>query len=194
MNIGLVALILGAFAVMGAAAKGTNSQDLATVQSVDLKRYAGKWYEIARYPNRFQKDCVGNTTAEYTLKGEGKLEVVNSCVQQNGLTKTARGVGKIDDKVTNAKLKVRFAPAILSFIPAVWGDYWILELGPNYEYSVIGDPKREYFWILSREPKMDEKLYQEILRRAEKKGFQPGRVQRTSQKIDVIRGDVIDRS
>ena len=189
-----MALIVAAAAAVNAVAQNTDRSDLATVRSVDLNRYAGKWYEIARYPNKFQDDCSGNTTAEYRLKSKAKIEVINSCVQKDGRTKTVKGEARLVDETTNAKLKVRFAPAILSFIPQVWGDYWIIELGREYDYAVIGDPKRDYFWILSRKPSIDEGLYQDILRRAEKNGFQPGRVQRTSQKIDVLRGDIIDRS
>lgn len=165
----------------------------ATVPSVDIKRYVGKWYEIARYPNRFQKDCVGNTTATYSEKSDGKLLVVNECVEKDGTQKTAKGDAKIVDRSTNAKLKVRFAPSFISFLPQVWGDYWVLELDPGYQNVVIGDPKREYLWILSRKPEMDDATYQDLLRKAEAKGFVPSRVERTPQNMSLLKGGVIEK-
>lgn len=166
---------------------------LPTVAKVDLKRYAGKWYEIARYPNKFQEKCVGNTTATYTLKNKGKIEVLNECLKKDGTLDKAKGDAKIIDKTTNAKLEVRFAPAFLSFIPAVWGDYWIIDLDDNYQYAAIGDPQRKYFWILSRTPEMDDTTYQNILRRAEKLGFNPGKVNKTPQNAQAVKGAVVDK-
>ena len=167
---------------------------LATVPSVDLKRYSGKWFEIARYENKFQKQCVGNTTATYAIKTDGKVEVVNECLKKNGEIERARGEARIVDKNTNAKLEVRFAPAALSFISAVWGDYWIIELDDNYQHAVIGDPKRNYFWILSRAPEMNDATYQNILRRAEQLGFNPAKVIKTPQKVEAVKGAVIEKS
>lgn len=164
---------------------------LQSVPSVDLKRYAGKWYEIAKYPNRFQKKCVGNTTANYTLKDNGRIEVRNECVLKDGKTEVAIGEAKINDKNTNSKLKVRFAPGALSWLPFVWANYWIIDLDPDYEYVAIGEPKRNYFWILSRKPTMNDSTYQNILRRAEAMGFDPARVEKTPQSVDVLKGSVV---
>lgn len=185
-------LMVSAFAVISAKAQN-NKGDLPTVSKVDLKRYSGKWYEIARYPNKFQKKCVGNTSANYTLKGENKVEVTNECLQKDGTTDKATGEAKIVDKTSNAKLEVRFAPAILSFIPGVWGDYWIVDLDENYRYSVVGDPKREYLWILSRTPELEEPTYQAILRRVEKLGFNPGKLNKTPQNVQAVKGAVVDK-
>jgi apolipoprotein D and lipocalin family protein len=174
------------------------TQALAAAQPpskpVSAAFYTGKWYEIAKYPNKFQKQCVGNTTATYARKPGNKLEVVNQCVKKDGSLNAARGEAKIVDNVSNSKLKVRFAPSFLSWLPAVWGDYWIIDLGPNYEYSVIGDPGREYFWILSRTPAMSDATYQNILRRSEKMGFQPGKVVKTPQNVESIKGTALPRS
>lgn len=167
--------------------------DLPTVSKVDLKRYAGKWFEIARYPNKFQKKCVGNTMATYTIKSDGKLEVINECLQKDGTVDNAKGEAKIIDKTTNAKLEVRFAPSLLSFIPAVWGDYWIIDLDDNYQYSVVGDPKREYLWILSRTAEINDTTYQNILRRVEKLGFDPGKLVKTPQNAQAVKGAVVDK-
>ena len=163
-------------------ANPANDVQLNTVDSVDLSRYQGKWYEIARYPNRFQKKCVGDTTATYTIKKKGVVEVINECRKENGKIDRAKGKAKVVDKETNAKLKVRFAPAWLSFIPAVWGDYWIIDLDEeNYGYAVIGDPSREYLWILSRTPELDEDTYSKIVERIESNGFNPEKLVKTPQ-------------
>lgn len=179
---------------VSAFAQKKNENDLQTVSSVDLKQYSGTWYEIARYPNKFQDQCVGNTTATYTIKKENKIEVLNQCVKENGTVDKAKGEARIIDKNTNAKLEVRFAPKFLSFISAVWGDYWIIDLDENYKYAAIGDPKREYFWILSREPQLDDMTYQNILRRAETKGFNPAKVIKTPQKVEILKGAVIEKN
>lgn len=156
-------------------------QELKTVQSVDLKRYAGLWYEIARYPNRFQKQCVGNTTAEYVLEDDGDIKVINKCREKDGETETATGEARVVDETTNAKLEVRFAPKFLSFLPFVWGDYWIIDLGEDYQYSVVGSPDRDYLWILSRTPEMSDERYQSILQTVKEKGFDPNKLIKTPQ-------------
>ena len=161
---------------------------LKTVSSVDLNKYAGQWYEIAKYPNKFQKQCVGNTSATYTLKGEGKIEVLNRCLKKDGSMNDAIGEAKVIDKTSNAKLEVRFAPKFLSFLPMVWGDYWVIDLAKDYSYSVIGTPDRKYFWILSRRPEMSDSTYQEILRRAEQQGFLPVKVEKTPQGVASGKG------
>ena len=193
------ALFLPMFLVCAAAVSGQQSGSkgtaaLVTVPSVDLKRYSGKWFEIARYENKFQKQCVGNTTATYSIKTDDKVKVINECLKKNGEVDRALGEARITDKNTNAKLEVRFAPAALSFLSAVWGDYWILELDENYQYAVVGDPKRKYFWILSRAPEMNDATYQNILRRAEQLGFNPAKVIKTPQKVEAVKGAVIEKS
>ena len=172
-------------------AQKNDKPTLQTVPSVDLARYVGKWYEIAKYPNRFQKQCVANTTANYTMKPNGRIEVQNQCLLKNGTTENAVGEAKIADKKTNAKLKVRFAPGALSFLPFVWGDYWIIDLDADYKYVAIGEPKRNYFWILSRTPTLDAATYQNILRRAETMGFDPAKVEKSPQNAEIVKGDVL---
>ena len=148
--------------------------ELEVVPSVDLTRYVGRWYEISRLPNAFQKKCADTVTANYTMRANGKIEVINRCRKASGEYATAKGKAKIVDKKTNAKLKVTF------FWP-FYGDYWILDLGPNYEYAVVGEPGRKYLWILSRSPRMDEALYQQLLQKMAAKGFNTDRMIRTSQ-------------
>lgn len=190
----LFALIIPAVivsAVMSAKAQN-NSLEVKTVPSVDLKRYTGKWYEIAKFPNRFQKNCVGNVTAEYAVNDDGTIQVTNSCLKKDGQYETAVGKAKIADKDSKAKLEVRFAPKVLSFIPLVWGDYWIIDLDQNYQYSVVGEPSKKYLWILSRTPEMNETVYQNILRRLETKGYKPNKLQKTPQNLQTVKGDVIN--
>lgn len=151
-------------------------QPLQTVSSVDLSRYAGRWYEIARLPNRFQKDCASDVMATYTLRGDGKIAVLNQCRKASGEIKKARGVATVADTTTNAKLKV-------SFFWPFSGDYWILDLGPNYEYAVVGEPRRKNLWILSREPGMSEELYRRLLGRAAAQGFDTSRMIRTPHTV-----------
>ena len=175
---GALAIGLTAFV----SAKAQSKTKVKTVPSVDLIRYAGKWFEIAKYPNRFQKQCVANTTAVYNLIGGGNIEVVNSCQTQDGTTDQATGRAKIEDKKTYAKLKVRFAPSYTSFLPFVWADYWIIDLDPNYQYAAVGTPKRDYLWILSRTPQMDENTYEGILNRVRAQGFDTDKLVKTPQK------------
>lgn len=138
---------------------------LETVPFVDLTRYTGKWYEISRYPHRFQEGCVGSR-ATYTLRDDGKIAVLNECFEGSfsGKLRDAKGTAKVVDKKSNAKLKV-------SFFWPFYGDYWIIDLGKEYEYAVVGHPDRTYLWILSRTKKIDEVLYQEILGRIAAKGY-----------------------
>lgn len=153
-----------------------------TVESVDLRAYMGTYYEIARFPNRFQTRCAGDVTATYVLREDGRVDVINRCRTSAGTMTEARGIAKrADQDASGAKLKVRFAPAILSFIPSVWGDYWILGLGPEYSYAVIGDPSRAYLWILSRTPAMPELAYRQAVEIAASNGFDVSRLVKTPQ-------------
>lgn len=157
-------------------------EPLETVAAVDFNRYAGLWYEIARLPNRFERSCASDVTAHYTLLAGGEISVVNQCRKQNGEIKRAVGRARLADKEgAPSKLKVRFAPGFLSFLPFVWGDYWIIELAEDYSYAVVGDPSRKYFWILSRAPRMDEATYQRLVGRADASGFDTSRLIKTKQ-------------
>jgi len=135
---------------------------LEVVSHVELSRYTGTWYEIARYPNRFQKGCT-DTSAAYKLGSDGSLRVLNSCVK-NGALDTAKGKARVVDPTTNAKLKV-------SFFWPFSGDYWIIDLGADYDYAVVSGPDRQYLWILARSPQMEDALYGQILKRLKEQGF-----------------------
>jgi apolipoprotein D and lipocalin family protein len=155
---------------------------LPTQDWVDLERYAGRWYEIARLANRFQEQCAGDVAASYTLRPDGRVTVVNECRRTDGTVTRAEGVARrADAKGPASRLKVRFAPAFLSFLPFVWGDYWIVELDRDYRHAVVGDPSRRYLWILSRRPEMDEATYASLVDRARGLGFDTSRLLRTRQ-------------
>jgi apolipoprotein D and lipocalin family protein len=181
MHMSIVFAIL-ALPVAVSNAQEQSTQPLEVVPTVDLKKYAGVWYEIARLPNWFQKQCVGDVTATYTLLDNGRIKVVNRCRKESGEIDEAEGEAKLSgDDAPNTKLKVRFAPSILSFLPFVWGDYWIIALAPDYSYAVIGEPARKYLWVLSRTPVMDELTLNTILDQIKAKGYDLTSLVRTSQ-------------
>jgi apolipoprotein D and lipocalin family protein len=142
-------------AVMLQSAAAHAQLPVRAIPFVDLNRYLGDWYEIARLPNRFQRECVGDVRATYTRRPDGLLDVMNRCRTAEGETE-ARGVARVVDERAFSKLKVRFAPAWLSWLSPVWGDYWIIGLAPDYSWAVVGEPGRNYLWILSRTPRLDE--------------------------------------
>ena len=168
------------FAALLVRAERKEKEPLRVVPSVDLRRYAGLWYEVARLPNRFEEKCAGDVTAEYTPKGADRLKVVNRCRKQDAGRTEAVGDAKLADrKGPNSRLKVRFAPGFLSFLPFVWGDYQIIELAPDYTHAVVGSPDRKYLWILSRNPQMDEATYLRLTKAARSQGFDVSKLIRT---------------
>jgi apolipoprotein D and lipocalin family protein len=169
----LVACLVAVLAIYSMPVGADASASVKTVASVDLDRYAGRWYEISRLPHRFQKDCSGNVTAEYVVREDGRLVVINRCSATDGEEIRAEGVARVVDEKTRAKLKVRFAPAFLSALPMVWGDYWIIDLAPDYSYAVVGHPARKYLWVLAREPSLEDETYRGILERIEAQGYDP---------------------
>lgn len=147
------------------------------VDQVDLNRYCGTWYEIARLPNRFQRQCACSTSAEYSLLPNGRIRVVNRCRKADGTVAVAEGVARRDDpNGSSAMLKVRFAPSWLGWIPFVWGTYWIIDLSPDYSYAVVGEPSRKYLWILSRTREMESSAYDQILSRLRTMGYETDRL------------------
>ena len=181
MHMSIIFAIL-ALPVAVSNAQEQSAQPLEVVPAVDLKKYAGVWYEIARLPNWFQKRCVGDVTATYTLLDNGRIKVVNRCRKESGEIDEAEGEAKLSgDDAPNTKLKVRFAPSILSFLPFVWGDYWIIALAPDYSYAVIGEPARKYLWVLSRTPVMNELTLNTLLDQIKAKGYDLTGLVRTNQ-------------
>ena len=151
---------------------------LEVADDVDLERYAGRWYEIASFPQRFQEGCVA-TTAEYALRDDGRIRVENRCRDRSfdGPVRSVEGVAwRTDPERTNAKLAVQF------FWP-FRGAYWIVAIDPDYRWAVVGHPSRDFLWILSREPALDPVLYDRLLEGIEAQGFDPARLRRTPQPL-----------
>jgi len=133
---------------------------LQTVNQVNLTKYIGLWYEIAKIPNSFQDQCAYGTTAEYNLLEDGEIQVINKCYKSDGEPDVAEGLAKVVDKKTNSKLEVSFF-SILGFRP-FWGDYWIIGLDDNYQWAIVGSPNRKYGWILSRTQSLPDDTLQKI--------------------------------
>ncbi|HZR08815.1 MAG TPA: lipocalin family protein [Myxococcales bacterium] len=148
---------------------------LRTVAHVDLERYVGTWYEIASFPQRFQRGCT-LTRATYAIRPDGDIDVLNSCRKDSpaGEEMSARGRARVVDRFTNARLEV-------SFFRPFWGDYWIIDLADDYSYAVVGHPSRDYLWILSRSPSMTDTTWQGIVGRLQAQGYETSRLVRTLQ-------------
>jgi apolipoprotein D and lipocalin family protein len=157
---------------------------LKAVGGMDLERYMGTWHEVARLPFRFQDQCVGDVTATYTMQADGSVLVVNRCRTRDGSVSEARGAArKADASGPSTKLKVRFAPAWLSRLPFVWGDYWVIELAPDYSYVAVGEPGRKYLWVLSRTPSMEEATLQRVLEKVREHDYDLARLIRTRSSV-----------
>jgi apolipoprotein D and lipocalin family protein len=140
------------------------------VPSLDLARYAGTWHEIAHLPMFFQRKCVSDITAVYTPLKDGTLRVENSCRDKDGDLETATGTARSVTGRSGA-LEVRFAPRWLSWAPVAWGDYWVVEIDPDYRWAVVGGGSREHLWILSRTPTMDRELFEDLRKRTIARGY-----------------------
>lgn len=148
---------------------------LETVPAVDVARYMGRWFEIARYPMWFQRRCAKNAVAEYALRKNGSVRVENRCTAADGRVICARGNARIADERTHAKFKVKFSP----FMPGA--DYWIVDLDPGYRWAVVGEPKRRYLWILSRTPALEAQTFDGICERLRAQHYAPENLVRTIQ-------------
>ncbi len=154
---------------------------LSTIAALDVPRYMGTWYEIAKFPNRFQKKCAGFTKATYSVLADGSVQVDNRCRTDSGELEAAIGVARQVGGSASPRLKVRFAPAILSFLPFVWGDYWVIDLDQRYQLAAVSEEKREYLWILSRTPKVDKASYDALLGRLAVQGLDVSKLVATKQ-------------
>ena len=144
---------------------------LEAIASLDVPRYMGTWYEVAKYPNWFQKRCIANTSATYAVQSNGMLQVLNRCQKEDGSMSEALGAAKQVGDANSPKLEVRFAPAWLSFLPFVWGNYWVIDLDPQYQLAAVSEPSRKYLWILSRSKTVEPKAYEALLQRLKQQGF-----------------------
>lgn len=172
-------LLLVALLSPASEAMGSRSNDVPppqTVAMVDVERYMGRWYELARFEQSFQKGCVG-VTADYTLLEDGRVGVLNTCFDKtlDGTRRVAKGKAYVADTTSNAKLRV-------SFFWPFYGDYWIFRLEEDYEYAVVGSPDRDALWILSRQPSMDSETYDKLVSEMSREGFDMKRLQKTPQR------------
>ncbi len=181
--------LLGGAAPSVAATGADPPADVRSVPQVDLRRYAGTWWEIARLPNRFQKQCASDVTATYTLREDGGIDVLNRCRREDGSIDSAEGVAVVRAS-SGARLGVSFLPAWLRWLPVGWSDYWIIELSPDYGHAVVGDPSRRYLWVLSRTPTLDAATLNGLLARAHAMGFPIEQVQPT---VNDARRPPVDR-
>jgi apolipoprotein D and lipocalin family protein len=156
------------------------------VDHLDLLRYVGRWYEIARIPNRFQRDCASNTTADYRRLADDRIEVTNRCRTRDGKFLTARGVARIASGDNPARLEVSFVKILGQQL--FWGDYWVIGLGENYEWAIVGHPQRKYGWILASKPRLDETTLRLIRAQLIDQGYDPNRFVTTPQSQDAEPG------
>ena len=167
----LLSTVLLTGALLSPARADSAAGELTTVAALDVPRYMGKWQELARFPTWFQEKCIAESSAEYSLNQDGTVRVINRCRLANGSINEAEGLARQIGGATSPKLKVRFAPAWLSFIPGVWGDYWVIDIDPDYQWVAVGEPKREYLWILTRNQPFSQSTYAALVSRLAEKGF-----------------------
>jgi apolipoprotein D and lipocalin family protein len=166
------------FAALAIVLAVSDARPLTVVNNLDPSKYAGRWFEIARLPNRFQNKCASDVTAEYQVRPEGGFIVVNRCRNAAGEVTDASGVARSTSDATSI-LEVRFAPAFLSVLPFVWGDYQVIALDDGHTYSVVGTPDRKYLWILARQPTIAADQYNGLVELAKKQGFDVERLEKT---------------
>ncbi len=174
----LAALATGAFALSGCATvldkhPVGNSAVPEPTKSVNLARYTGRWYELARYEQGFQKGCDG-VTADYTMRQDGKIDILNRCRKPDGKISDAKGKAKIVDAETNAKLKV-------SFFGPFYGNYWVLDRADDYSWAIVGEPSGRYLWILSREATPSQNRLDSLIARANAMGYDTSYLRMTAQ-------------
>ncbi len=173
----VIAVMSLAFSLTAATAE---TRPLTTVDTVDLQRYVGVWHEVARIPTSFQRKCVSDITATYSLRDDGNIAVLNQCRKADGSMNRAEAVARVVDKTSNAKLQVSFVS--LLGIRLFWGDYWIIGLDSDYQWVVVGHPERKYGWILSRNTELTGAVKETVLKILAEKGYDAARFQWSGQK------------
>ncbi len=143
--------------------------EIHAVKQFDKEKYLGKWHEVARLPNFFQKQCIKNIQAEYVEKNGG-IEVINQCTKEGNITDTAIGFATFENEI-GSELKVSFLPEYIRWLPFTKGDYWVLRIDPDYQVSLVGDPDHEYLWVLARDPKVSPEIIQDYLKTAQDFGY-----------------------
>lgn len=189
-NTSRLAIALAA-SLLSASVQTAHAAPLQAVASVDLARYQGRWYQIAYYPNVFQRQCAGHTTADYALDSTGQVSVTNQCLTHEGKLSQAVAQARVRQPRllgiptgpagSTAMLEVRFAPAWLSWLPFVWASYWVIQLADDYRYAVVGEPGRDYLWILSRTPTLAAEDRLRIHAQLREQGYDPDKLQEEDQ-------------
>ncbi len=172
LRISLMLIILASSLVV-------SGKEPSPVDNVDLVQYQGRWYEIAKLPNWFQKKCVKNTTASYKLREDGYISVINRCIEEDGHVNQVEGKARIVDKQSNAKLEVSFARFLWK--NWFWGDYWVIGLADDYSWAIVGGPNYKYAWILAREKRLDNSTLVEIFDILDHQGYKTDKFEFTLQ-------------
>ncbi|WP_228256301.1 lipocalin family protein [Acinetobacter wuhouensis] len=179
-----VIIIGGIFFAAGGFTKAyAENTTLAAVPKLELSQYLGLWYEVARKPMYFQKECKSDVTARYTVNEYGNVAVDNRCMTHDGKELRSLGEAFISNEPFNSKFKVSFIPEAIRWLPVARGDYWVLKIDPQYQMALVGEPKRKYLWLLSRNPHPDEAQVTEFLRYAQSVGFSVKDLIRTKQNV-----------
>lgn len=163
--------LVSAFLLLAVVNVPASSEPPRVVDRVDLERYMGRWYEIAALPNFFQRHCVSDTTADYALREDGLVSVMNRCVGESGEIDEAEGVARPADPTATGKLEVSFVSVFGKYF--FWGDYWIIGLGTDYHYALVATPTRRWGWILSRDPQPPRQLIEGWLQQFRNQGYDP---------------------
>jgi apolipoprotein D and lipocalin family protein len=166
-------------AALGVPIRPQALEPLQTVEALDLGRYAGTWYEIARLPTRHEKACASDVVAEYTVDEHGGLVVRNRCRHADGEIDEVQGQGRLPDPRQPGQLEVAFAPAWLRWWPGSWADYWVMSVDADYQVALVGTPDRDGLWLLSRQPQIAAPVWEALTSLAQSEGFDTSRLQRT---------------
>ena len=178
-NLPKAGFTLAKFAVGGVVLIGLGAATLAyaqtkplqTVDKVQLDRYLGVWYEIARKPMYFENKCSRDITATYTLNENGNVSVTNRCFSKDGQLQQSIGEAFVQNAPFNTKLKVSFLPEAIRWLSVARGDYWILKIDDDYQTVLVGEPRRKYMWVLSRSAQPDQAVVNEYLEYAKSVGY-----------------------
>jgi apolipoprotein D and lipocalin family protein len=170
----LAKIALGGVVLIGLGAATlayAQTKPLQTVDKVQLDRYLGVWYEIARKPMYFENKCSRDITATYTLNENGNVSVTNRCLSKDGQLQQSIGEAFVQNAPFNTKLKVSFLPEAIRWLSVARGDYWILKIDDDYQMVLVGEPRRKYMWVLSRSAQPDQAVVNEYLEYAKSVGY-----------------------
>lgn len=171
--------LLGLLLALAGTAQAAQDAPLQTIERLEVPRYMGVWFEVAKFPNWFQRKCVSDTRAEYSVLAPGRVRVLNRCRLASGEFDQALGEARQLGGEQSPRLQVRFAPAWLTWLPVVWGDYWVIDLEDDYQLVAVSEPKRQYLWVLSRTPEVDPQRYALLMERLRAQGLDTDRLEKT---------------